>query len=101
MGTSLCGMNADRMVETPSINADLGVGLGSVIINFQRTQMDEVQPQLLWFCGSQGFIPARLHFVAISFEMQSKLVQNKPTRGCFGTVLIELSSWPKARCAPE
>jgi len=42
MGTSLCGMNSDRMVKTPGkkfINE--GQGLGAVIIGFQRTAMDE------------------------------------------------------------
>jgi len=42
MGTSLCGMNSDRMVKTPGkkfINE--GMGLGAVIIGFQRTVMDE------------------------------------------------------------
>eukprot|EP00005_Dracoamoeba_jomungandri_P000031 CAMPEP_0174250988 /NCGR_PEP_ID=MMETSP0439-20130205/968_1 /TAXON_ID=0 /ORGANISM="Stereomyxa ramosa, Strain Chinc5" /LENGTH=530 /DNA_ID=CAMNT_0015331191 /DNA_START=42 /DNA_END=1631 /DNA_ORIENTATION=- len=42
MGTSLCGMNADRMVKTPSVKyIKQGKGLGSVIIGFQRTQMDK------------------------------------------------------------
>jgi NAD-dependent SIR2 family protein deacetylase/transcription initiation factor IIF auxiliary subunit len=43
MGTSLCGMNSDRMVKTPAkkfINKSLG--LGSVIIGFQRTALDDV-----------------------------------------------------------
>ena len=41
MGSSLCGMNADRMVETPSKRAARGRALGAVIVGFQRTQMDE------------------------------------------------------------
>ena len=64
MGTSLCGMNADRMVETPNDNADLATVsqllnnandaktqssakklkaacLGSIIVGLQRTQHDE------------------------------------------------------------
>jgi NAD-dependent SIR2 family protein deacetylase len=42
MGTSLCGMNADRMVEVPSKRAKKGRGLGSVIIGYQQTQMDHL-----------------------------------------------------------
>jgi len=42
MGTSLCGMNADRMVKSPSIKyLNYGKGFGSIIIGFQRTQMDK------------------------------------------------------------
>ena len=41
MGTSLCGMNADRIVSTASNKfCQLGVGLGSVIIGFQQTTLD-------------------------------------------------------------
>ena len=43
MGTSLCGMNADRMVTTPASKfVDKKQGLGSVIIGFQQTQLDEM-----------------------------------------------------------
>jgi len=43
MGTSLCGMNADRVVETASRKrVEHGIGLGSVIIGFQRTQLDDI-----------------------------------------------------------
>ena len=49
MGTSLCGMNADRMVSTPSRKAARGKALGSVIIGLQRTQMDE-GCSLRFFC---------------------------------------------------
>jgi NAD-dependent SIR2 family protein deacetylase len=43
MGTSLCGMNADRMVEGPARRRlERGEGLGAVIVGFQRTSMDEV-----------------------------------------------------------
>ena len=31
LGSSLCGMNADRMVVTPAEKAALGVGLGTVV----------------------------------------------------------------------
>ena len=51
MGTSLCGMNADRMVETPARKAREQGGasgfvpgggcLGAVIVGLQRTQYDE------------------------------------------------------------
>jgi NAD-dependent SIR2 family protein deacetylase len=41
MGTSLCGMNADRMVVTPSEKfIKQSKGLGSVIIGFQKTKLD-------------------------------------------------------------
>eukprot|EP00940_MAST-03C_sp_MAST-3C-sp2_P001435 g1435.t1 len=42
MGTSLCGMNADRMVETPSRKFAKNKGFGAVIVSLQRTQYDEV-----------------------------------------------------------
>ena len=43
MGTSLCGMNADRLVETASRKRlEMNMGLGSVIIGFQRTRLDEL-----------------------------------------------------------
>jgi NAD-dependent SIR2 family protein deacetylase len=41
MGSSLCGMNADRMVDTPNRKAARGKALGAVIVGYQRTQMDE------------------------------------------------------------
>lgn len=42
LGTSMCGMNADRLARTCSNKAGKGQALGTVIINLQRTQMDEV-----------------------------------------------------------
>ena len=43
LGSSLCGMNADRIVSTCSEKfCQTGVGLGSVIIGFQRTQLDAI-----------------------------------------------------------
>mmetsp|Transcript_2729 Transcript_2729/g.7521 ORF Transcript_2729/g.7521 Transcript_2729/m.7521 type:complete len:573 (-) Transcript_2729:63-1781(-) len=43
MGTSLCGMNADRMVATPGEKAKQhGVGLGAVIVGIQRTAYDSL-----------------------------------------------------------
>jgi hypothetical protein len=51
MGTSLCGMNADRMVETPMAKANAGDGscLGAVIVSLQRTQHDE-KAALRFYC---------------------------------------------------
>lgn len=40
VGTSLCGMNADRVVATPAAKAAAGRGLGAVVIGLQRTVMD-------------------------------------------------------------
>jgi hypothetical protein len=41
MGSSLCGMNADRMVETAgSKRLRDHLGLGAVIVGFQRTRLD-------------------------------------------------------------
>ena len=48
LGTSLCGMNADRMVETPARKHAEGVGLGAVIVGLQRTQYDEVSTLRLY-----------------------------------------------------
>lgn len=43
MGSSLCGMNADRMVETAGKKfVKKQQGLGAVIIGFQRTILDEL-----------------------------------------------------------
>ena len=43
MGTSLSGMNADRVVTTASEKfTTQGIGLGSVIIGFQRTRLDDI-----------------------------------------------------------
>ena len=42
IGTSLCGMNADRVVRTAAAKyCESGQGFGSVIIGFQRTPLDE------------------------------------------------------------
>lgn len=40
VGTSLCGMNADRVVRTPAAKAAQGQALGAVVIGLQRTVMD-------------------------------------------------------------
>ena len=40
LGTSLCGMNADRLVSTCAGKARVGGALGSVIVSLQRTQHD-------------------------------------------------------------
>jgi NAD-dependent SIR2 family protein deacetylase len=43
LGTSLSGMNADRMVSTPSKKfLKKNKGLGSIIIGFQKTRMDHL-----------------------------------------------------------
>ena len=42
LGSSLCGMNADRMVVTPAEKAAKGEGLGAVIVSLQRTQHDAI-----------------------------------------------------------
>jgi len=41
LGTSLCGMNADRLVTTVSSKAASGKALGSVIVSLQRTVHDD------------------------------------------------------------
>ena len=40
LGTSLSGMNADRMVSSSSKRAARGEGFGAVIVSLQRTPMD-------------------------------------------------------------
>lgn len=42
IGTSLCGMNADRMVEGVAKRASKGQAQGAVIISLQQTQYDDV-----------------------------------------------------------
>lgn len=41
LGTSLAGMNADRLVSTAADKAARGQGLGSVIVNLQQTRLDD------------------------------------------------------------
>ncbi|KAL1519829.1 hypothetical protein AB1Y20_023335 [Prymnesium parvum] len=41
VGTSLCGMNADRVVSTPAAKAPRRA-IGSVVIGLQRTALDEI-----------------------------------------------------------
>mmetsp|Transcript_32200 Transcript_32200/g.62982 ORF Transcript_32200/g.62982 Transcript_32200/m.62982 type:complete len:589 (+) Transcript_32200:70-1836(+) len=41
IGTSVCGMNADRVVSSCAARRRKGKGLGSVIISLQQTQLDE------------------------------------------------------------
>ena len=41
VGTSLCGMNSDRVVATPAAKAARGQALGAVVVGLQRTVMDE------------------------------------------------------------
>jgi len=40
VGTSLCGMSADCVIESTALRAMRGEGLGSVIIGYQRTRLD-------------------------------------------------------------
>eukprot|EP00300_Choanocystis_sp_HF-7_P018550 c20072_g1_i1.p1 GENE.c20072_g1_i1~~c20072_g1_i1.p1 ORF type:complete len:560 (+),score=127.86 c20072_g1_i1:127-1806(+) len=40
LGSSLCGMNADRMVDSPARRARKGNGFGVVIVSLQQTQYD-------------------------------------------------------------
>jgi len=50
LGTSLSGMNADRMVETPARRAAKSPpgALGSVIINLQKTRLDAKSTVRIW-----------------------------------------------------
>ena len=48
LGTSLSGMNADRIVETPAKKAARGRALGSVIINLQKTRLDAKSSLRIW-----------------------------------------------------
>ena len=49
VGTSLSGMNADRVVKTPAKKfAKKGEGFGSVIINLQRTPLDSIASLRIW-----------------------------------------------------
>lgn len=41
VGTSLCGMNADRLVTATAERASKGEGFGSVVIGLQQTVLDE------------------------------------------------------------
>jgi len=42
MGTSLCGMNADRVATTPAKKALKGKALGTVIVSLQQTKLDHL-----------------------------------------------------------
>ena len=48
LGTSLSGMNADRMAETPAKRMGRGKALGTVIINLQRTRLDKDCAVRIW-----------------------------------------------------
>mmetsp|Transcript_7631 Transcript_7631/g.17580 ORF Transcript_7631/g.17580 Transcript_7631/m.17580 type:complete len:382 (-) Transcript_7631:59-1204(-) len=48
LGTSLSGMNADRMADTPARKSLRGKALGTVIINLQRTPMDDISSVRVW-----------------------------------------------------
>jgi NAD-dependent SIR2 family protein deacetylase len=48
LGTSLSGMNADRMAKTPAKKFRNGQGLGTVIINLQRTHYDDACSLRVW-----------------------------------------------------
>jgi NAD-dependent SIR2 family protein deacetylase len=42
LGTSLSGMNADRMASTPASKSRVDKGIiGTVLINLQQTRLDE------------------------------------------------------------
>lgn len=42
MGSSLCGMNADRLVESPARRAQAGDGWGAAIVSLQQTRFDHM-----------------------------------------------------------
>jgi NAD-dependent SIR2 family protein deacetylase len=66
MGTSLCGMNADSMVSTASTKfCTEGRGLGSVIIGFQRTPLDQMCSLRIF-----GRIDEVMCLLAIEMELQ-------------------------------
>ena len=50
LGTSLSGMNADRMAETPAKKSlkKKSKSLGTVIINLQQTRLDDVSSIRIW-----------------------------------------------------
>lgn len=48
LGTSLSGMNADRMAKTPAKKAMNGKGLGTVLINLQQTDLDSMCSVRIW-----------------------------------------------------
>lgn len=54
LGSSLCGMNADRMVTAPAARARQGVGQGAVSVSLQRTKLDD-QASVHIFAGCDDF----------------------------------------------
>eukprot|EP01012_Entosiphon_sulcatum_P007782 TRINITY_DN14066_c0_g1_i1.p1 TRINITY_DN14066_c0_g1~~TRINITY_DN14066_c0_g1_i1.p1 ORF type:complete len:536 (-),score=59.75 TRINITY_DN14066_c0_g1_i1:4-1584(-) len=48
LGTSLSGMNADRVAETPAQKGLSGQALGTIIINLQRTRLDDISAVRIW-----------------------------------------------------
>jgi len=44
----MSGMNADRMAYTPADKAIDGKAIGTVIVNLQKTPMDEVSTLRIW-----------------------------------------------------
>ena len=85
LGTSLSGMNADRMVETPSKKfLKKGKGLGGIIIGFQKTRMDHLASLRIFANIDEGFffflfffLPLLLSFLFLIFSLSHLLPQIK------------------------
>jgi len=56
LGTSLSGMNADRMANTPAKKSLKGKALGTVIINLQQTPLDSQCAVRIWAQLDDAFI---------------------------------------------
>eukprot|EP01090_Pellita_catalonica_P000291 TRINITY_DN10195_c0_g1_i2.p1 TRINITY_DN10195_c0_g1~~TRINITY_DN10195_c0_g1_i2.p1 ORF type:complete len:442 (-),score=83.27 TRINITY_DN10195_c0_g1_i2:17-1342(-) len=75
MGTSLCGMNADRMVKTPAKKyVRKNEGFGSVIIGFQRTVLDKWASLRIY-----ARIDEVMLLLALEMDLPVKMVPYFPT----------------------
>lgn len=75
LGTSLSGMNADRVAETPA-NKSLSDPevLGTIIVNIQKTRLDSVSALRIWGKLDEVF--------AVSEKSANKLILSLNKRRC-------------------
>lgn len=69
LGTSLSGMNADRMATTPAKKALRGNALGTIVVNLQRTRMDAMCSIRVWAKLDDAFRILAQKLGALSFDL--------------------------------
>jgi NAD-dependent SIR2 family protein deacetylase len=76
LGTSLSGMNADRMANTPADKMLENLALGTVIINLQQTPLDEKCAIRVWAKLDDAF-----KLLVKELGISEKEIRDLPTRG--------------------